>query len=76
MQTDVHSYDVSSIYGLDFAGSIDVKLMLGEFVMALLGSNKSIISDNIVVEDIIFKIAEKDERNVNKVSIKIADNPA
>ncbi|CUX96590.1 potassium/proton antiporter [Candidatus Doolittlea endobia] len=67
--------DVSSIYGLEFAGEVDSELTLGQFVMTLLGGGEPVVGDNIVAEGVVWSIAEKDEHQVSKIGIKIADDP-
>ncbi|CUX95941.1 K(+)/H(+) antiporter NhaP2 [Candidatus Gullanella endobia] len=66
--------DVSSIYGLEFASEIDSEISLGQFIMTLLGGGEPVVGDNIIVEGVILTIAEKEEHQVSKIGIKIADN--
>ncbi|AHF73672.1 Cell volume regulation protein A [Candidatus Sodalis pierantonius str. SOPE] len=76
LEADAHLRDVSSIYGLEFAGEVDGELTLGQFVMALLGGGEPVVGDNVVAEGVVWTIAEKDEHQVSKIGIKIADDAA
>ncbi|MBX4181175.1 potassium/proton antiporter [Sodalis sp. CWE] len=66
--------DISSIYGLKFTSEIDEELTLGQFVVSLLGGGEPVIGDNVITEGIMLTVAEKDEHQVSKIGIKIAND--
>ncbi|MGL9769325.1 MAG: potassium/proton antiporter [Sodalis sp. (in: enterobacteria)] len=68
--------DISSIYGLKFADEVDSEITLNQFVMALLGGGEPVIGDHVVAEGIVWSIAEKNEHQISKIGIKIADDSA
>ncbi|WMQ73464.1 MAG: K(+)/H(+) antiporter NhaP2 [Sodalis sp.] len=76
LEADARLQDVSSIYGLEFAGEVDSALTLGQFVKTLLGGGEPVVGDNVVAEGIVWTIAEKDEHQVSKIGLKIADDTA
>ncbi|MCR3756303.1 MAG: putative K(+):H(+) antiporter [Candidatus Westeberhardia cardiocondylae] len=63
--------DVSNIYGLQFTDSIDSKLTVGQFVTSLLGGGEPVVGDSVTTRGIIWIIAEKEERKIRKIGIKI-----
>ncbi|WP_395480132.1 potassium/proton antiporter [Candidatus Curculioniphilus buchneri] len=65
--------DVSEIYGLEFDEEVDRKLTLAQFVMTLLGGGEPVIGDNVVEKGVLWTIAEKDEHQVSKIGIKLAN---
>ena len=66
--------DVAAIYGLDFDEKHDQELTLGEFVMQLLGGGEPVVGDSAISEGLVWTVAEKEDQQVSKIGIKIADD--
>ncbi|TKI08175.1 potassium/proton antiporter [Martelella alba] len=75
LEAEAKLADVAAIYGLDFVEKDDVKTTLGEYVMQLLGGGEPVVGDNAIAEGLVWTVAEKDEQQVSKIGIKIAEDP-
>ncbi|NDL62472.1 potassium/proton antiporter [Acerihabitans arboris] len=73
LEADARLEDVAAIYGLDLHEKAEHELTLGAFVMQLLGGGEPVVGDNVVSEGLVWTIAEKEDQQVSKIGIKIAE---
>lgn len=74
LEANTRLCDISAIYGLDFPDNINVEMTLEQFILINLGGGEPVIGDSIVINTVIWTIAEKNKQKISKIGIKIQDN--